>query len=168
MNSTVATLPMFRAVAVTAEQGYLASIQAFRPSFELLVAAGNEHVRASALVGGLMVECLLKAYLVHISSNPDEPTKTRQGHDLELLWSDAVQAGLTIDAKVPAWCVVLNCLHFGNKDPQNTGAQSNAPVDLRYPLRYQSKMNGLSFPVPSELHAGVLSLLQAVNQALSS
>ena len=159
---------MFRLVPPSPEQGYLASIQAFRPSFELLVTAGDEHVRASALVGGLMVECLLKAYVVHNSSKSGAPTKTLQGHDLELLWSDAVQAGLSINADVPDWCRVLNCLHYGNKDPENTGTQSNVPFDLRYPLRYQSKMNGLSFPVPSELHAGVLSLLLTVNQALSS
>jgi hypothetical protein len=160
--------PMPRMEPVTPEQGYMASVEAFLPSFELLAVSGDRHARASALVGGLIVECLLKAYLVHTKSKPDKPGDVLQGHDLQSLWSDAEQAGLPIPAVVPAWCVVLNCLHFGNKDPENKGENRRVPRERTFPLRYQSTMHVLRFPVSREMLEGVLALSSAVANAICS
>ena len=160
--------PMPRIEAVTHEQGYMASVEAFLPSLELLAVSGNQHARASALVSGLIVECLLKAYLARKNSKPGAPGDAPKGHDLELLWSAAVQAGLSIVPVAPAWCVVLNSLHFGNKDPENTGENNPVPYELRYPLRYQSRMKGLTFPNTGEMLAGVQVLFDAVARVLSS
>lgn len=83
-----------------------------------------------------------------------------------MFWSKAVQAGLSVDPTPPAWCVVLNCLHYGNKDPKNRGDNLPVPKELRYPLRFQSKMNGLSFPVAGEMLEGVRALRNLIDQAL--
>ena len=159
---------MMRMDAVTPEQGYMASARAFFPSFELLAVSGDPHARALSLVGGLIVECLLKAYIARKNSKPDEPGGTVFGHDLELLWQDVAQAGLSVDSVAPVWCVVLNCLHCGNKDAKNRSDDLPVPVELRYPLRYQSKMNGLSFPVAGEMLAGVRALRNSIDHALLS
>lgn len=169
MNISVNVVaPMLRLEAVTPEQGYMASVEAFLPSFEFLAISGDQHARASALVSGLIVECILKAYLARKNSKPGEPGDAPKVHDLESLWSYAVQAGLSIAPAAPAWCVVLNSLHYGNKDPQNAGDNNPVPYGLRYPLRYQSRMNGLTFPNTGEMLAGVLALFNAVAHALSS
>ena len=159
---------MLRITAVTPERGYMASVEAFLPSFALLVVAGDRHVRATSLLSGLIVECIMKAFLARQNSNPECPGDAPKVHDLQSLWSDAVEAGLSIGPVVPAWCVKLNSLHYGNKDPENAGENRPVPQDLRYPLRYQSRMNGLVFPVTVELHMGVMALVTAVSHALSA
>lgn len=160
--------PMPRLATVTPEQGYMASVEAFLPSFELLAVSGDQHARASALISGLIVECLLKAYLARKYSKLGEPGDVPRVHDLESLWSDAVQAGLPIVPAVPAWCVILNSLHFGNKDCKNIGDNNPVPFERRFPLRYQSTMNGLTFPTTGEMLDGVLALTNTVTHALSS
>ncbi len=159
---------MPRISAVTPEQGYMASVEAFLPSFELLAVSGDLHVRATSLLGGQIVECILKAFLARNNSSPESPGEAPKVHDLESLWSDAVQAGLSIAPIAPAWCVTLNSLHYGNKDPENTGENRPVPPDRRFPLRYQSRMNGLTFPVTADMHTGVVVLFHSVSRALSS
>lgn len=161
-------VPPLRIEVVTDEQGYMASVKAFLPSLELLAVSGAQHSRASALVGGLIVECILKSYLACKNSRTGKPDGALKRHDLELLWSDAVQAGLSIAPVAPAWCVVLNSLHYGNKDPESAGENIPVPPELRYPLRYQSRMNSLTFPNTGEMLAGVLALFNALARAFAS
>jgi hypothetical protein len=153
---------------VTAERGYMASAEAFLHSFELLAASGDQHARALALVGGFIVECLLKAYLVHAAEKSGEHGEVLREHDLQSLWSKVEQTGLSIPPVAPVWCAVLNGLHYGNKDPRNEGGNMTVPVERRYPLRYQSTMNGLAFPIASEMRTGVLKLFDLVSRAITA
>ena len=150
-------MPMLRMVPVTPEIGYMTSARNFLPSFELLVGSGAQHLRAGALVGGLIVECLLKAVIA---------AGDVISHDLQELWAMAAQK-IPLDPVVPDWCVILNTLHFGNKDPQNIGESIPVPKQLRYPLRYQSRMNGLVYPVQNDMLEGVLALRSTVETYLA-
>ena len=120
------------------------------PSLHLLTSSGPEHLRACSIVGGLVVECALKAFLSHTGIAENKLRDSLLRHNLEALWAKAAERGLFIKLPTPQWCVTLNSLH-----------------DQPYHLRYQSKVHGLSFPVPSDMIAGLSALVATVELALT-
>lgn len=102
------------------------------------------------MVGGFIVECALKAFLSHKGITEKKLKNSPLGHNLEALWAKAAECGLSIKQPTPQWCIKLNSLH-----------------DQPYHLRYQSKVHGLSFPVPSEMIADLPMVVATVEQALT-
>jgi hypothetical protein len=147
---------MFVLEQPTEIDGYMASARGLLPSVQLL-ASTAEHSRALSLVGGFLLESALKAFL---SQNDVKDLSNKPfGHDLENLWEEAVKCGLPLDPPLPPeWCLVLNCLHFKNK-------KEDGP---RYALRYQRELHGLSFPVTTDMHVGLKSVVAAVEHALKA
>jgi hypothetical protein len=109
-----------------------------------------------------VVECLFKYFLTLPSDDLGSSQSSVITHDLELLWRSAHVAGISIPLEVPDWCVKLNCLHFGNRDPHVRGEKLIVPKEHRYPLRYQSGMHGLVFPVTEDMVLGVQMLLKNI------
>lgn len=157
------TLPMMIFGQPASVDGYMASARGLLPSLQLLATSSSEHSRALALVSGVLVECVLKAFLSHKGVTEKELKTFPRGHDLEALWAEAVTSGLPIDLPPPSWCVVLNCLHFGNKVHNENKEKEDR---IFFQLRYQSKAHGLSFPVTRDMLSGVRSVFDAVEQAL--
>lgn len=158
------TLPMPHFLPMTALQGYMVSATGLFPSVKLLASSGPEHLRANALVSGFVLECSLKAFITHKRLTEVPPPQLR-GHDLEALWFDAAKYGLLIDPAPPQWCVVLNCLHFGNKVANE---KKEGKDKIHFQLRYQSEVHGLSFPVTNDMLSGLEAVVEAVKQALKT
>jgi hypothetical protein len=140
---------MLQISPVSPIEGYMVSARGLLPSLALLASAGPDHLRALALVGGFIVECALKAFLSHQGISEDELKRRPLGHNLEALWERSAGCGLNIQLLTPQWCITLNSLH-----------------DQPYHLRYQSKVHGLSFPVPGDMLAYLPVVVEAVERAL--
>lgn len=164
-NAVNLTMPMMVFGQPTLVDGYMASARGLLPSLQFLATSSSEHSRALALVGGFLVECVLKAFLSHKGVTEKDLRNFPRGHDLEALWAEAVKCGLSIDPTPPSWCVVLNCLHFGNKVVNENKEKEDR---VFFQLRYQSKVHGLSFPVTKDMLSGVRSVFDAVQQALKT
>lgn len=119
------------------------------------------------MLGGLVIECALKAYLLHMAEDDTKrETLAKElpykpyGHDLEALWSESVKLGLEVEADPPDWCVRLNAIYFQN----NEGAdERNGP---RYQLRYQSKYHGLAYPPTKNMAEDLPQVVRAVELAM--
>ena len=146
----VATLPMIRLLPPTAIDGYMVSARGLIPSLTLLAGLGSEHLRGSALIAGMVVECALKAFLTHAGMTERELSNYPLGHNLETLWIEAVKRHLPLQEAPPQWCVVLNALH----GPPH------------YHLRYQSKAHGLVFPKAIDISTEIPKVFAFVEQAL--
>lgn len=157
MTSTNLVSPSSRLAEPSIYDGYIASALGLKQSFSLLIDAGPEHCRAACLVGGLILECLLKAHLTKQGLEQQKLGSQDLRHDLQNLWSSAQNLGLPVTNECPQWLATLNSLHFRNKESTANGNT--------YAIRYQGPYHGLTYPNLQEMQAGVLQIYGMVIDA---
>lgn len=99
MNGTVnCTLPPLMTVPPTSAQSYLIAAKGLFLGTEALADKAGQTMMACAFLAAQVLECTLKSYLAHVGIPEEELKKYQLRHNLEALWSLAVNKGLTIDA----------------------------------------------------------------------
>jgi hypothetical protein len=136
------TLPSLAILPVTTAEGYRVSARELHAGLKSLASSPPENLQARALLAGFVVEAALKSFIASRLHHSDILTRSPYGHDLESLWQEAHVHGLNVPATVPDWCVRLN---------QLTGKPN-------FFARYHTEVHGLTFPVQSEMLAGIEEL----------
>jgi len=105
-------------------------------AYELSRAAASLEVPKYGLARGLLlgqsIELVLKAWLIGrqqisgVSSfTARDAIRIKHGHDLEQLWSAAVQEGLPLEEPLPYWATLLAAAHgfpYASRYPGNSDA----------------------------------------------
>ena len=92
-------------------QNYLTAARRLCSGVEALAKGTGATGLAYSFLAAHALECALKAYLSGIGFTINRLTHAPLGHDLENLWIEAATRGLTIPARPPHWCSILNQEH---------------------------------------------------------
>lgn len=144
-------LPALTMAPIQQPQGYLTAAHGFFPAVHLLADSSASVQRACAFLAAQTLECALKAYLSHAGFTEAKLKDKKRRHNLEFLWREASDHGLSIDQQPPLWCRLLNSGH-------------DDPYHFRYPL----KIHGIVVPPLPSMVAELRKLIVAVEMALKA
>ena len=123
---------------------YLSAGRALLPSEAALASSLLPNDDAHTLVAGFAAEALLKALLAFSGEN--EKTLMRS-HNLESLWSKAVNKNLLPTSAVPQWLAAVNVFHSKANDCF---------------IRYKTGGGSYSLPAKHEVNTGLAALAAVI------
>ena len=144
-------LPALTMAPIDLPYAYLVAARGFFPAVRLLAESSAGVQRACAFLAAQTLECALKAYLSHVGFSEAELKDKKRRHNLEFLWREASDRGLSIDQQPPLWCSLLNSGH-------------DDPYHFRYPL----KIHGIVVPPLPSMVAELRKLIDAVEVAVKA
>jgi hypothetical protein len=134
-----------------AAASYIAAARSLLPGINALPAHDFSVHVAHAFLCSHALECVLKAYIVHVTG--DEKTVSRWDirHSLADLWRLAVQHGLDTEPEPPSWIMQLDFLH-----------------DRPFYLRYAPGLNAFAIQNPEPTRTELSLLLSRVVHHIES